>query len=103
MKKMSVLVLALVLGALSATAYAQEENDAEAWLPTLITDTPQEGFALAVTLARKGVGTTQRDTEVLRNLRPAYAHDPDSLIAASHVIAAHFQTVAAANNYWRSD
>jgi hypothetical protein len=38
---------------------------------------------------------------VLKKLRPAYAHDPDSLIAASQVIAIHFQTIAAANNYWR--
>ena len=34
-------------------------------------------------------------------LRPAYAEDADSLIAISNVVAVHFQTVAAANNYWR--
>ena len=40
------------------------------WLPTLITANPQEGFALAVTLSRRGVKTTQPDVEVLKELRP---------------------------------
>ncbi len=73
----------------------------ETWLKSLITDTPQEGFELAVTLSRRGVKTTQPDTEVLHKLRPVYANDADSLTAASQVIAINFQTVAAANNYWR--
>ena len=30
-----------------------------------------------------------------------YADDPDALIAASHVVAVEFATIAAANNYWR--
>jgi hypothetical protein len=38
---------------------------------------------------------------VLGTLREAYARDPNSLIAASQVVAINFQTVAAANNYWR--
>jgi hypothetical protein len=69
----------------------------------LIVDTPEEGFQLALTLARKGVTETQPDKEVLKKLRPAYSHDPDSLIAASQVVAIHFQTIAAANNYWRKE
>lgn len=73
----------------------------EVWLKSLITETPQEGFALAVTLSRRGVKTTQPDTEVLHKLRPEYANDADSLTAASQVIAINFQTIAAANNYWR--
>lgn len=71
------------------------------WLTSLITDTPQEGFELAVTLSRRGVKTTQPDVEVLKRLRPVYAEDADSLTAASQVVALNFQTVAAANNYWR--
>lgn len=74
---------------------------ADSWLTTLITATPQEGFELAITLSRKGVKYTQPDTEVLHNLRPEYANNADSLTAASHVIAVNFQTIAAANNYWR--
>lgn len=34
-------------------------------------------------------------------LRPVYSNSADSLTLASHVVAAHFQTVAQANNYWR--
>jgi hypothetical protein len=71
------------------------------WLTTLQTDTPQEGFELAITLSRRGVKYTQPDVEILKKLRPAYAESADSLTAASHVVAINFQTVAAANNYWR--
>lgn len=74
---------------------------AEQWLTTLITDTPQEGFELAITLSRRGVRYTQPDSEVLQRLRPEYAEDASELTAASQVIALNFQTIAAANNYWR--
>ena len=74
---------------------------ADAWLTSLITDTPQEGFELAITLSRRGVKYTQPDTEVLKKLRPVYANDAQALTASSQVIAINFQTVSAANNYWR--
>ena len=70
---------------------------------SLITDTPEEGFQVAVQLARKGVVTTQPNKEVLFMLRDVYSKDPDALIASSQVIAIHYQTVAAANNYWRKE
>lgn len=73
----------------------------DTWLPSLITETPQQGFELAITLSRRGVKYTQPDVEVLKKLRPQYANDPDALTAASQVIAINFQTIAAANNYWR--
>jgi hypothetical protein len=71
------------------------------WLPTLITPNPQAGFELAIKLARLGVKFTQPDDAVRTRLREVYAHDSEQLIASSHVIAVHFQTIAAANNYWR--
>ncbi|MBK8775663.1 MAG: hexameric tyrosine-coordinated heme protein [Chitinophagaceae bacterium] len=73
----------------------------DTWLNTLITATPQEGYELAITLSRRGVKYTQPDAEVLQKLRPQYANDPNALTAASQVIAINFQTVAAANNYWK--
>lgn len=75
---------------------AKQDNDI-----SLITDTPQEGFQLAIRLSRLGVTETQPNRDVLFGLRDAYATDPDALIASSQVIAIHFQTIAAANNYWR--
>lgn len=72
------------------------------WLPTLETATPQEGYELAVKMARVAVKMTQPDPEVRERLRPVYADDPDALIASSQVVATHFATVAAANDYWRS-
>jgi hypothetical protein len=73
----------------------------DTWLPSLKTGTPQAGFELAVKLARVGVKVTQPSDEVRSQLRAAYEQDTVQLMAASHVIAVHFQTVAAANNYWR--
>ena len=80
---------------------AEAENQAPEPELSLITATPEEGFQLAIALARKGVTETQPDVDVLHALRPGYAHEAESLIAASQVIAIHFQTVAAANDYWR--
>ncbi|GAB2737471.1 hexameric tyrosine-coordinated heme protein [Melaminivora jejuensis] len=74
---------------------------ADTWLTSLITDTPQQGFELAITLSRRGVKYTQPDAEVLHKLRPEYANSHEALTAASQVVAINFQTVAAANNYWR--
>ncbi|MGB3469313.1 MAG: hexameric tyrosine-coordinated heme protein [Erythrobacter sp.] len=67
----------------------------------LQTPTPEEGFQLAITLARLGVKATQPDTDILKKLRPDYASDAHGLIASSQVIAIHYQTIAAANGYWR--
>ncbi len=71
------------------------------WLPTLITANAQEGFELAIKLSRMGVKSTQPDMDVLKKLRPEYANSADGLTAASQVIAINFQTIAAANGYWR--
>jgi hypothetical protein len=68
---------------------------------TLITATPEEGRALAFALARHSVHNIQPDLDVLKGDRPNYSTDPDSLIAASHVVAVEFATIAAANDYWR--
>ncbi len=71
------------------------------WLPSLITATPEEGYDLALKLSRMGVKKTQPDDEIRKQLRAVYEKDADTLTAASHVVATNFQTVAAANNYWR--
>ncbi len=68
---------------------------------TLITATPDGGRALAFTLARHSVHNLQPDLDVLKGGRPEYATNPESLIAASQVVAIEFQTIAAANDYWR--
>lgn len=76
-------------------------EEKEIWLKSLITETPQEGYELAIKLSRMGVKSTQPDMEVLKKLRPVYANDAAGLTAASQVIALNFQTVSAANNYWK--
>ncbi len=100
-------VLGLVLGVSAATPtlVSQPTEEVEPSAPaaelTLLTATPEEGFQLAIRLSRLGVTETQTDREVLHALRESYAHDADALMAASQVIAIHFQTIAAANDYWR--
>lgn len=73
----------------------------EIWLPSLITATPQEGRELAIKMARKSIAAIQTDPEIRKQLRNDYASDTAQLIASAHVIAVEFQTIAAANNYWK--
>ena len=72
------------------------------WLPTLQTATPEEGYDLAIKLARVAVKATQPDASMREKLRPEYAEDAGALIAVSQVVATHFATVAAANDYWKT-
>ncbi|WP_350287373.1 hexameric tyrosine-coordinated heme protein [uncultured Croceitalea sp.] len=71
------------------------------WLTSLKTSNPQEGFELAIKLSRMGVKSTQPDVDVLKRLRPKYAKNEAGLTAASQVIALNFQTISAANDYWK--
>lgn len=74
---------------------------AEQWLNTLETATPQEGYELAVKLSRVAVKLTQPSAEKRTEVRAKYETDSADLIAISHTVATNFQTVAAANNYWK--
>ncbi len=73
----------------------------EIWLDSLITDTPQEGRELAIKMSRKSIAAIQTDPEIRKQLRGDYANDTAQLIASAQVIALEFQTIAAANNYWK--
>lgn len=74
----------------------------DSWLPSLLTGTPEEGYALALRLSRTAVKLTQPSAEVRERVRADYAEDFGALIAISHVVATNFHTVAAANGFWRS-
>lgn len=103
MRKTAAMILcAIALAAGPAIAQtASGDSASESWLPSLMTETPAEGFALALTMARKAVTSTQTDVEILHAARPNYSHDPQSLIDVSGVVAEYFATIAAANDYWR--
>ena len=73
----------------------------EDWLKSLITKTPQEGRELAILMARKTIGAIQSDPEIKKELREKYARNAGQLIASAEVVAIEFQTIAAANNYWK--
>ncbi len=77
--------------------------NSDVWLESLITKTPQEGRALAITMARKTIGAIQTDPEKRKQLRPEYAEDTVQLIQSAQVVAIEFQTIAQANNFWRDE
>lgn len=52
-------------------------------------------------IARHTIHNIQSDLDVLKEGRKEYAKDPDSLTAAVQVVSMEFQTIAAANNYWK--
>lgn len=70
------------------------------WLPSLITETPQAGYELAVKLSRVAVKMTQPSAEIRENLRKEYESDAAALINVSAVVATHFHTIALANKFW---
>ena len=69
------------------------------WLPTLKTGTPQDGIELAIKLSDLGFMVSQRseDNRLTPQTIRKYTHS--QLIAAAHVIALNFQTIATANNW----
>jgi hypothetical protein len=83
--------------AISTREIMMDEN----WLLTLNTNTPQEGFELAVKLSRLGMMVSQSSNDDGKGSRPTQRRGAAYLIAAAHVIALNFQTIAAANNWWR--
>lgn len=70
-------------------------------MATLITATLAEGYELALKLGHMSAVRTQADPEAQQRLRQEYANDAGALIDISQVVATHFATVAAANDYWR--
>ena len=74
----------------------------ETWLPTLNTNTPQEGFELAVKLSRLATMVSRlSDDDGGQGTRQVQRDEAPRLIQAAHVIALNFQTIAAANDWWR--
>ncbi len=88
----------LILFSILLPAYVVAGED---YVPSLITATPYEGRQLAIKLARKSIGEMQSDPAVKKKVRAVYSEDGLSLIEAAEVIAIEFNTIAAANNYWR--
>jgi hypothetical protein len=73
------------------------------WLPTLKTDTPQDGIELAVKLSDLGFMVSQGTENSRPSQRNKQNYTHGQRIAAAHVIALNFQTIAAANNWWRPE
>ena len=70
------------------------------WLTSLKTDTPQEGYELAIEMAKKGVTYMQPSLDTRKAAWSVYTERGESLMFGSFVIATHFQTIAEANHYW---
>lgn len=70
-------------------------------ITSLITETPEEGYQLAVQLSRKAISTMLPDLESRQKMHPDYIGDAKNLTHASEVIAIHFQTISQANDFWK--
>ncbi len=68
---------------------------------SLITDTPEEGRALAIKMSRLVIKATQPDEAARNRMREVYANDAGMLLQVGQVVATEFATIAAANNYWK--
>ena len=68
---------------------------------TLLTNSPEEGRALAVKMARLIIKITQPDAEMREKLRPKYANDAAILIAVGQALAKEFSIIAKANDCWK--
>lgn len=90
-----------LITALFLTTLISPAAFAEQWLTSLETKTPQEGYELAVKMSRVAVKLTQPSAEIRTEVRAKYEKDAANLMAAAQVVATNYQTVAAANNYWR--
>jgi Hexameric tyrosine-coordinated heme protein (HTHP) len=70
---------------------------------SLIVPSPEEGRQLAVKMARLIIKLTQPDEVKRKHQRELYANDPLMLIQIGQTVATEFATIAAANNYWKSN
>lgn len=68
---------------------------------SLKTNSPEEGRALAVKIARLTIKITQPNAETREKLRPVYANDASMLITIGQTVAMEFAIIAKANNYWK--
>lgn len=90
-----------LMTALCLTVLISPAAFAEQWLTTLETATPQEGYELAIKMSRMAVKHIQPSAEKRTAVRAKYEIEADDLIAAAQTVATNYQTVAAANNYWK--
>jgi hypothetical protein len=70
---------------------------------SLKTGTPEQGLDLAARISWEIVKMVQPSQEIRDRLLAIYEDDADSILTACQVIATNFQTVAAANDYWRKE
>jgi len=68
---------------------------------SFVTETPEDGCALAVRLAGHVIHSTQSEADALDSPWRETAARPGSSIAASQILAIAFRLVAEVNNYWR--
>ncbi|MEC4727079.1 hexameric tyrosine-coordinated heme protein [Shewanella sp. D64] len=97
----NILFLSVLSIAPFQVVYAADEKKAEDYMPSLITNTPLEGRALAMKMVRKTIGTIVRDPKMKMAIRQKYIDNPQLLMYSAELVAIEFKTIAIANNYWR--
>ncbi len=102
MKKLLTSIVILMACTFSTNSIADKHAKKHAdYMPSLITATPLEGRMLAMTIARKTIGTIQSNKEAKHRVRKIYAEDPMMLMRAAELVNLEFRIIAEANNYWR--
>ncbi|MBW1294429.1 hexameric tyrosine-coordinated heme protein [Aquimarina litoralis] len=76
-------------------------NEDNLWLPSLITNNPQEGFELAIKLSQMGIKASNSNNELFKNTELNYYPNVIRASNLSQLIALSFHTIALANNYWK--
>ncbi|MDQ0561311.1 hypothetical protein QO004_003104 [Rhizobium mesoamericanum] len=73
----------------------------EDFVASLETETPLEGLGLAAKLSWEMIRMVQPSKGIRDRLLAIYEDDAESILLACQVIAVNFQSIAAANEYWR--
>ena len=68
---------------------------------SLVTDTPEDGCALALKLVGHVMHSTQSEADAVNIRGLDWPTRPGSSIAAGQILAIAFRIIAEVNNYWR--
>lgn len=70
---------------------------------SLETETAKQGLDLAARISWEIVKIAQPSQEIRDRLLAIYEDDAESILTACQIIAVNFQTIAAANGYWKQE
>src|SRR5699024_12818414 len=70
-------------------------------ISSLITETPEDGYQLAVQLSRKAISTMMPDLEIRKKMYQDYIGDARNITHESEVVAIHLHTLSQSIDYMK--